>query len=648
MMVANGSRSRRRSDRSWMAASDRRLNALLLVGILLIAAIVRFYALDASSLWNDEGTTWALIAKPFGDIARAAALDIHPPGYYWLLKIWTSLLGDSVWAMRSLSALLGIAVVFVVYQIGVYVRPREPVHSVALLAALVASLNPFQVYYSQEARMYMLLTLLAAGLFWSLFSLVNREEQGRGTVIPLICYALIGAAGLWVHYSFPIVIAAAVTAYLVHVGMPQNAPEIPSRRKSVLRFLAANVVILLLYLPWLGTAIERVLNWPKGGEYAGLLDGLATIMQTFVMGPIRTAPQLTWPWLLLALVLPVVGVIALRRQFAGGAVTLWWLAPVVVMLALGIVSDAFLKFLLIASPAWCLLMAAAPNIYPKTRSIFQIIVGAVAVLLAILVLPGYYGDANARDNYAGVASQLAASADPATDIVIINAPGQQDVWQYYDPGLTVLPLPAHRPPDMEATVRVLEEATAGVRHVYGLFWATDESDPARIVETWLDDHAFKSGDEWMGNLRLVTYTFASALECNSEEPVLFGQHIHLEQVCLPQKVQSVYTGDSAIVSLHWTSDAPLDRSYKVSVQLLGDSDVVLAQHDEIPGGGTSPTTDWQMGEIVVDNHGIEIPDDAPPGVYRMIVAVYDPESGERLAVNGTDYLLIGEVEVKEP
>ena len=67
--------------------------------------------------------------------------------------------------MRSLSALIGVGVAAMIYAIGRRISP-----ALALTAALLAALNPFQVYYSQEARMYMLLALAGAGLFWALLA----------------------------------------------------------------------------------------------------------------------------------------------------------------------------------------------------------------------------------------------------------------------------------------------------------------------------------------------------------------------------------------------------------------------------------------------------------------------------------------------
>ncbi|OUC08677.1 hypothetical protein RY27_07540, partial [Litorilinea aerophila] len=65
------------------------LEPALLAFLLLLGAGLRFYRLDASSLWSDEGNTWALMGRSVARIAQDAAANIHPPGYYWLLKLWS-------------------------------------------------------------------------------------------------------------------------------------------------------------------------------------------------------------------------------------------------------------------------------------------------------------------------------------------------------------------------------------------------------------------------------------------------------------------------------------------------------------------------------------------------------------------------------
>ncbi|MEA3460120.1 MAG: glycosyltransferase family 39 protein, partial [Chloroflexota bacterium] len=137
--------------------SERRVQISLII-IILVAALLRFYRLDGQSLWADEGNSVALAGRDLATIARNAARDIHPPLYYWLLHFWVMAFGKSEIAVRSLSALLGTALVYLTFLLGCRLFGRR----VGLAAALLSALSPFQVYYSQEARMYILATLLGA------------------------------------------------------------------------------------------------------------------------------------------------------------------------------------------------------------------------------------------------------------------------------------------------------------------------------------------------------------------------------------------------------------------------------------------------------------------------------------------------------
>ncbi|MFC2023772.1 glycosyltransferase family 39 protein, partial [Chloroflexota bacterium] len=151
---------------------QRAFVAGLLLLILLLALGLRFYGLDAHSLWNDEGTSVAIARLDPISIARNAALDIHPPLYYWLLSGWVRMLGTSEAAVRSFSALLGVLLVAVTFALGHRLAGR----GVALLAALLSAIHPFQIYYSQEARMYILLALLTAMSALALAGFVTRES----------------------------------------------------------------------------------------------------------------------------------------------------------------------------------------------------------------------------------------------------------------------------------------------------------------------------------------------------------------------------------------------------------------------------------------------------------------------------------------
>jgi len=629
------------------AQSARGRASLWLALILALAVALRVYAIGRSSFWSDEGNTWALIQRSFVQIARDAGADIHPPGYYWLLKLWAGFWGTSPTALRSFSALCGVLLVALIFLVALRITRTNGALRLPLLAALVAALNPFQIYYSQEARMYMLLALEGAALFWLLLMLLHAQRKGaQPRRLDWLAggYALVAAVGMWTHYSFPILAFAAGVAWLTDWLF--HARRSPDGSAYFLRFALANGAALLLFAPWLPTAWRQIMQWPQGGERIGAAAGLTLTVRTLLFGPLRTLPTPLWPWLVAAGLLPLLGVMALRRSRSLPALTLWLGAPILLMFALGLYSDAFLKFLLVASPAWCILVAVAtepvPAHPPRARAGAAVLVALGAFAAAFVVLPAYYGSPNARDNYKGIAAWLAAAGNPATDLVILDAPGQADVWSVYDPGLSVLALPAQRPADASATEAALAASVAGKESVYALFWATDEADPGAIVEGWLDAHLYPGAQSWQGNVRLAQYVQPPPLACRAANAGLGSAT--LAQICLPAPT-SVEAGSPLVVGLEWQASAPLTQTLRVSVQMLDARNQVVAQHDGEPGGGLRPTITWRPGETVADKHALLIPIGTPPGSYRLVAALYEPATGARLAGAQGDAADLGAVQV---
>jgi hypothetical protein len=164
----------------------------LLAALTIAAACVRFATIDVQSYWFDEALTAKLLAMPFGDMLSSIPdTELTPPLYYVLAWPWAHVVGTQEAALRSLSALFGIAVVPVAYLAG-----RELVSQAAgLVAAALVAFNPLLVWYSQEARPYSLLVLLCA-LSLLFFSRALRRREGRD----LWWWALMSALALLTHY----------------------------------------------------------------------------------------------------------------------------------------------------------------------------------------------------------------------------------------------------------------------------------------------------------------------------------------------------------------------------------------------------------------------------------------------------------------
>src|SRR5512141_2175655 len=190
-------------------------STLLLLLILILATALRWYRIDGQSFWNDEGNSARIAERSLQLITEAAAGDIHPPLYYYLLHFWRDVFGSSEIALRSLSAMLGLALVWLTYLIARRVFDA----GIGLVAALVTAIDPFQIYYSQEARMYMLLAVIAAASTLTLIVLLEKWSKGQGargkvilSPLHLVTLSVLYALGLYTHYAFPFIV---VTHFLI-------------------------------------------------------------------------------------------------------------------------------------------------------------------------------------------------------------------------------------------------------------------------------------------------------------------------------------------------------------------------------------------------------------------------------------------------
>ncbi|MEZ4641122.1 MAG: glycosyltransferase family 39 protein [Caldilineaceae bacterium] len=125
--------------------------------LTLLAFALRLTALDAQSLWYDEGVTAVVAQYDPATLIRWTAADIQPPLYYLVVSAWGQVAGWSEWSLRFVSAAFGVMLVPLMAALTYALTRRR---SAALTAALITALHPLLLYYSQEARMYSMLVVL--------------------------------------------------------------------------------------------------------------------------------------------------------------------------------------------------------------------------------------------------------------------------------------------------------------------------------------------------------------------------------------------------------------------------------------------------------------------------------------------------------
>lgn len=90
-----------------------------------------------------------------------------------------------------------------------------------------------------------------------------------------------------------------------------------------------------------------------------------------------------------------------------------------------------------------------------------------------------------------------------------------------------------------------------------------------------------------------------------------------------------------LLTLHWSSLAPVSRDYTVFVHLLDSDGNLVTQADGPPVGGDYPTSFWAPEETVVGKHVLDV-DGLSSGVYELVVGMYRVETDSRLPATDAD------------
>ena len=104
------------------------------------------------------------------------------------------------------------------------------------------------------------------------------------------------------------------------------------------------------------------------------------------------------------------------------------------------------------------------------------------------------------------------------------------------------------------------------------------------------------------------------------------------------------TGDDIHLSLYWRPRGPLTPDRYIFLQLL-DANGQMAAGMEGPPLSWLPTSAWSDAPLRTQ-HNLRVPADLPPGEYRMIAGLFDPQTGARIAWGKDDALDLGKVAIQ--
>jgi uncharacterized membrane protein len=361
----------------------KRKTLLLAVLVFIAAFSVRLYGLDRQTLECDElytipaatghqyvylsheaqGTSLAMpltayeykaLLKPepeSGLRAVTAVLkrNVHLPGYFYLMHYWIRWFGISEFSLRLPAVIFGALAALMLLFLGKELFGLLP----GVVSALLLALSPEQIYFSQQARMYSLLVLLAISSSYLLIK-GGRLSESRWRYL---CYALISIFGLYTHYEYAFCLAAQV--FYVWLGSPLG-------REKPIRWLITQAGIALAFLPWVFITLAQKANSP---EIIAWVNGSLTsnLILTEVVTKIArlvSVPELPLGWLsvIVAYALIIYGAVSIRSERAKLFLLLVWIifpvAGVILMdKMLGTRAITITRYWLIVGPPLYLLIS---------------------------------------------------------------------------------------------------------------------------------------------------------------------------------------------------------------------------------------------------------------------------------------------------
>jgi len=396
---------------------QKRDTAAILLLILATGALLRFYGLSAESFWFDEAySVWVARHSISWHIALSVQ-RIFPPLYYLLLHFWL-LLGSTEFIVRLLSVIIGLGSVVAIYALAKQLFDAR----VGLLSALLLAISPLHIWYSQEARMYILVAAL--GLCSAHFMLLALRE---GQLWHWLAYVLSTALAMNTHY-FAIFLAPFQNVYMLYLLLQRRA-----RRGVWKHWLLSQTAIVLLSVIGLAGIFSS-----ESSYWWGLLDtwhgaptfrDLVGLMFSFSLGTTAEGLLLYLGGLLLFGFCAAWSLVAHQQRRLSLSVDdglVFTLLYLVVPLSTVFLLSQFrsfwvLRYIFPFLPPYCIIVARGIARMPG-RVLGMLVVGAI-VLISLWPIANVYCYEQ-KENWRAAVQYIIAEEQPADLIFMVD----EDIW----------------------------------------------------------------------------------------------------------------------------------------------------------------------------------------------------------------------------
>ena len=568
-----------------------------ITGVLVFAAVVFIYGLDATSLWADEGWTIAATdeANPIDVVDKWVIDDVHPPLFFMGLNVWRMFTGDTIFEMRYYSALLSLISVAGIYRLG------RAVFSVktGLIVAFLFTVHDLVLVLTQEVRHYpqqQLLTIVTMWLYWRFWQSPTRNRA--------MVFAIAGTALLYSHYWGGFVLLALAVHALF------------TRLKTLRSYIMANVAIGVMFLPWLPAVHHQITRErPRGLPHA--LDNSWVVYETLA-NQLAGIPETFW------LVMAGIGVfgtlhIFTKRDWLPSVQTM--MPTLVVVLTVGmslLINTQYptlsFRSLAVVIPALMLLVAHTLSQF-RTREF--------AIVMSFIVLHSLFTTGARpveRPPWPDLATYVSQHST-STDVVFLEMDTDDLPFIYYleqddiaGKVISTETIRLNTPDDYPSMRDEALQQHNGVWLVKFGFFAYDPRPEIEVQGYVQSAPAILDYGRYADGRPIEVYRYDRVPD--DDALYAFGDTMQL------QRANTTINDNTLTINLLWTANTVPTRNYTISTFLLAENGLpATPPTDSYPFNGRSPTIDWAANTPYYDSHQHAL-DTLAAGRYRVGIKVY--------------------------
>ena len=399
----------------------KKYETYIIFGVVVASLLINLYFLYSQSIRLDEAQSIWVATKSVVTILKINGQDVQVPFYTLLLHFWTQILGTDIVIARLLSWILFIWTLPFLYLL----INRVANQATAILGTALFALSPFVLWYSQEARTYTLLTLLATANHYYFIELI--ESKGLKGIWG---YLITSILGIYSHYFFVFMLLSQVI-YLFLRKFERSV-----NLTIVYVFIEAS--ILNLFIPWayyvytLGLASNTQPLIPKPNSF-----NLLQIYFNFVIGfqnqTIQSIIVSLWPLFLMIIFFVFTRQLTVKLLRTDYFVMISFL-PVLLIFLISFYKPIFLpRYLIFVTPSLFTLLAWILINFGR-----NVVSAVTVVIIGTMLLSLNFQDRSqttpVKESYREVDRYLVDHAT-AHDIVAVSAPFTVYPIEYYYGGL---------------------------------------------------------------------------------------------------------------------------------------------------------------------------------------------------------------------